>query len=150
MKYFSKFIPDATSKVKVAIAVVLVTSTAVVFAQSNDLESQVQRLKSAIEKAKQQIINLTTEIEIGKTYKGEVVSIVPFGMFIAIYTQQGLCHISEIAHERVNEIEKYYKEGDSIEVKVLDIDKRGKVSLSRKALLPKPTKPSETPAAKAK
>jgi polyribonucleotide nucleotidyltransferase len=89
----------------------------------------------AMQKAKDIIINLTAEVEIGKTYKGKVVSIVPFGMFVSIYGKEGLCHISEIAHKRVENISDYYKEGDEIEVKVLDINDRGQIKLSHKALL---------------
>lgn len=94
-----------------------------------------------MERARQIIHDLTAEAEIGKTYKGKVVSIKDFGIFVAFLNVQGLCHISEIAHERVNKIEDYFKEGDDIEVKVLDIDRNGKIRLSRKALL-------EAPAAK--
>ncbi|NGX45055.1 MAG: Polyribonucleotide nucleotidyltransferase [Chlamydiae bacterium] len=100
----------------------------------------------SIKKAKAMVFNLTAEVEIGKTYTGKVVSVVAFGVFIAIYAQEGLCHVSEIAHERVTEIEKYLKEGDVVEVKVLDIDDRGKIRLSRKALLPAPEKPAKAPA----
>jgi len=89
----------------------------------------------AMKKAKDIIINLTAEIEVGKTYKGKVVSIVTFGMFVSIYGKEGLCHISEIAHKRVENIHDYYKEGDEIEVKVLDINDRGQIKLSHKALL---------------
>ena len=91
-----------------------------------------------MERARQIIHDLTAEAEIGKTYKGKVVSIKDFGIFVAFLNVQGLCHISEIAHERVNIIEDYVKEGDEIEVKVLDIDRNGKIRLSRKALLERP------------
>jgi len=94
-----------------------------------------------MERAREIIHNLTAEAEVGKVYKGKVVTIKDFGIFVAFLNVQGLCHISEIAHERVNDISKYYKEGDDIEVKVLDIDRNGKIRLSRKVLL-------EAPAAK--
>jgi len=94
-----------------------------------------------MERAREIIHNLTAEAEVGKVYKGKVVTIKDFGIFVAFLNVQGLCHISEIAHERVNDISKYYKEGDDIEVKVLDVDRNGKIRLSRKALL-------EAPAAK--
>lgn len=85
--------------------------------------------------AKSMILNLVTEVEIGKIYKGKVVSIVPFGMFVEIFSKEGLCHISEIAHARVTDVREFYKEGDTVEVKVLDINDRGQIKLSRKALL---------------
>lgn len=89
-------------------------------------------------RAKEIIHNLTAEAEVGKTYKGKVVTIKDFGIFVAFLNVQGLCHISEIAHERVENIYDYFKEGDDIEVKVLDVDRNGKVRLSRKAILDAP------------
>ncbi len=91
-----------------------------------------------MERARQIIHDLTAEAEIGKTYKGKVVTIKDFGLFVAFLNVQGLCHISEIAHERIENIYDHYKEGDQIEVKVLDIDKNGKIRLSRKATLEAP------------
>jgi len=93
--------------------------------------------KKGMERALQIIDDLTAEVEVGKTYKGKIVSIKDFGMFIAILNVQGLCHISEISHFRIKNIRDYYKEGDAIEVKVLDIDKNGRISLSHKALTKK-------------
>ena len=62
-----------------------------------------------------------------------------FGAFVGVLpNQDGLLHISEIAHERVNSVLDFMKEGDEIEVKVIEVDKSGKVRLSRKALLPPP------------
>jgi polyribonucleotide nucleotidyltransferase len=52
--------------------------------------------------------------------------------------QDGLLHVSEIAHERVNNVSDYMKEGDEVEVKVIEVDKAGKIRLSRKVLLPLP------------
>jgi polyribonucleotide nucleotidyltransferase len=89
-----------------------------------------------MKRAKEIIHNLTAEIEIGKTYRGRVVSIVPFGIFVEIYGKEGLCHISELSHTRVQNIEDVIKEGEMVDVKVLDINDRGQVKLSRKALLP--------------
>ncbi|MCB1115254.1 MAG: polyribonucleotide nucleotidyltransferase [Chlamydiia bacterium] len=93
---------------------------------------------TGMERAREIIYNLTAEAEIGKTYKGKVVTIKEFGLFVAFLNVQGLCHVSEIAHERVNNIYDYFKEGDEIEVKVLEIDRNGKIRLSRKALLEQP------------
>ncbi|MBS0652063.1 MAG: polyribonucleotide nucleotidyltransferase [Verrucomicrobia bacterium] len=92
-----------------------------------------------MKRAKEIIHNLTAEVEIGKTYTGRVVSIVPFGIFVEIYGKEGLCHISELSHARVQNIQDVVKEGEVIDVKVLDINDRGQIKLSRKALLPVPT-----------
>lgn len=79
--------------------------------------------------------------EPGKTYSGIVKRIVDFGAFVQILpTTEGLLHVSEIAHERVNEITKYFNEGDTIDVKVLEVERNGKIRLSRRALLPPPEK----------
>lgn len=91
-----------------------------------------------MKRAKEIIHNLTAEVEIGKTYTGRVISIVPFGIFVEIYGKEGLCHISELAHARVQNIQDVVKEGEIIDVKVLDINERGQIKLSRKALLPIP------------
>ena len=93
--------------------------------------------KEGMERARQIIHDLTAEVEIGKTYKGKVVTIKDFGLFVAILNVQGLCHISEISHERIENIYDHYREGDMIDVKVLEIDKNGKIRLSHKALLEK-------------
>ncbi len=95
--------------------------------------------EKALNRAKEIVISLTEEVEIGKTYHGKITSIKPFGLFVQIYNQEGLCHISELSHSRIENIYDLFKEGDPIEVKVLDIDERGKVRLSHKALLNKKT-----------
>lgn len=85
------------------------------------------------------IKGIIAEAEVGKVYKGVVKKIVEFGAFVGILpNQDGLLHVSEIAYERVNNVTDYLKEGDEVEVKVLEIDRAGKVRLSRKALLPMP------------
>jgi polyribonucleotide nucleotidyltransferase len=90
----------------------------------------------ALEAAKKIILDLIAEIEIGKTYKGPIVSIQPFGVFVRLPgSKDGLCHISEISHERIDKIDGIFKEGDEIEVKVLDINDRGQIKLSRKVLI---------------
>lgn len=89
-----------------------------------------------IEKAKAIIKGLTEEVEIGKTYTGKVTSVVAFGVFIEILPgKEGLCHISEFEHARVENLANHVKQGDIITVKVLDINERGQLKLSRKALL---------------
>jgi polyribonucleotide nucleotidyltransferase len=93
---------------------------------------------ASMERAKEIIHNLTAEIEIGKIYKGRVVSIVPFGCFVEIYGKEGLCHISELSYTRIQKVSDVVKEGQILEVKVLDINERGQIKLSHKALLPIP------------
>lgn len=85
---------------------------------------------------------ITAVPEVGETYKGKVKSIVAFGAFVEILPgQDGLLHISEIDHKRVEKVEEVLKEGELIEVKLVAIDpKTKKFKLSRKALLPKPEK----------
>ncbi len=94
--------------------------------------------QEAILKAKELIHNLVSDVEIGKTYTGTIVSIKDFGVFVKIFEKEGLCHISEYDHRRIADLRDVCKEGDKIEVKVLDINDRGQVKLSRKALLPYP------------
>lgn len=92
----------------------------------------------AMERAKEIIHNLTADVEIGKTYKGRVVSTVAFGAFVEIYGKEGLCHISELSYSRVENVQDVVKVGDMLEVKVLDINDRGQIRLSHKALLSAP------------
>lgn len=89
-----------------------------------------------IEKAKNIIHGLTAEVEIGRVYSGRVTSIVPFGVFVEILPgKEGLCHISEFDHARIQNLDDHVKVGDTISVKVLDINERGQLKLSRKAVL---------------
>ena len=99
----------------------------------------------AMEIAKEMIHNLTAEAEVGKTYQGKIVKIVEFGAFVSLFGQtEGLCHISEFSHERLSDMKNSgFKEGQDLEVKVLKVDDRGKVSLSHKALLPSPAKKAD-------
>lgn len=90
----------------------------------------------AIEKAKAIVNSITAEIEIGKTYSGKVTSVVPFGLFVEILPgKEGLCHISEFDIVRIDSLAELIKVGDQITVKVLDINERGQLKLSRKATL---------------
>lgn len=92
-----------------------------------------------IEQAKAIIYGLTAEVEIGRVYHGKITSIVPFGAFVEILPgKEGLCHISEFDNMRINNLADYAKEGDEISVKVLDINERGQLKLSRRATLSKP------------
>ena len=89
------------------------------------------------EKAVQMVKDVTAVPEVNKVYTGKVAKIVEFGAFITIMpNQDGLLHVSEIAHERVNKVEDYLKEGEEIEVKVLGVN-RGRIKLSRKVLIDK-------------
>ena len=93
----------------------------------------------AAQKAISMIQDIIAEVEVGKIYKGVVKKIVDFGAFVGVLpNQDGLLHISEIAHERVNSVHDHFKEGDEVEVKVIDVDPQGKVRLSRKVLLEVP------------
>ena len=93
----------------------------------------------AVAKAIAIIKGLTTEPEIGTIYKGTVKRITDFGAFIEVLPNvDGLLHISEISYERVDRVEDVMKEGDTVEVKCVNVDKEGKIRLSRKALLPPP------------
>lgn len=95
----------------------------------------------AMQKAKDMIFGLTAEAEVGKVYKGKVVSVVAFGAFVEIFPgKEGLCHISELAHRRIQTVDEVVKEGDMIEVKVLEVNDRGQIKLSHKATLPPPAK----------
>ena len=85
------------------------------------------------------IINdICAEAEVGKIYKGKVIKIMDFGAFVEVLPgNQGLLHISEIAHERIRNVTDVLNEGDVLDVKVLDVDRAGRIKLSRKALLEK-------------
>ena len=85
---------------------------------------------------------ITAVPEVGEVYKGKVKSITNFGAFVEIIPgKDGLLHISEIKHERVEKVEDVLKEGEMIDVKLIAVDpKTGKLKLSRKVLLEKPAK----------
>ena len=85
---------------------------------------------------------IVTVPEVGQVYKGKVKTIVQFGAFVEILpNKDGLVHISELEWRKVNKVEDVLKEGQEIEVKIIDIDpKTGKIKLSRKELLPRPTR----------
>ncbi|MEJ2880702.1 polyribonucleotide nucleotidyltransferase [Pedobacter sp. GR22-6] len=103
--------------------------------------------KAAIDAAVSRINAIAAKPEIGATYQGKVKSIMPFGAFVEIMPgKDGLLHISEIDWTRLETMDGVFKEGDKVEVKLLDVDKQGKMKLSRKALLPRPPKPEAAPA----
>lgn len=98
------------------------------------------------QKAKQTIENLVKEVEVGETYLGTVKRIEKFGAFVEILPgKEGLVHISQLDHKRVGRVEDVVRLGDSITVKVTDIDPQGRVNLSRKAVLAAEKKKSPKP-----
>jgi polyribonucleotide nucleotidyltransferase len=89
-----------------------------------------------LDQAVREVQAVTAEVEIGKIYKGIVKTIKEFGAFVEVLPgQEGLLHISEMADYRVNKVEDICKLGDVVAVKVIDIDDRGRIRLSRKAAL---------------
>lgn len=88
------------------------------------------------QRAKEIIENLVREVEVGQTYLGTVKRIEKYGAFVELFAgKEGLCHISQLDINRVGKVQDVVKIGDSIVVKVLDIDEQGRVNLSRKAVL---------------
>ena len=95
--------------------------------------------KEDSDRAVEIIEGLTEEPEVGKTYHGKVKRITDFGAFVEIIPGvEGLLHISEVAWERINSMEDHMKEGDMVDVKMLEMERNGKYRLSMKALKPKP------------
>jgi len=91
------------------------------------------------EEAKKRIEQITAEVEIGKIYEGPVTKILDFGALINLLPgKDGLLHISQIAHERVEKVTDYLSEGQIVKVKVLETDDKGRVKLSMKALTERP------------
>ena len=91
--------------------------------------------KAAGDDAKRRIEDITADVEVGKTYEGKVVKIMDFGAFVSVLPgKDGLVHISQISHERVENVTDELMEGDIIKVKVLEIDKQGRIRLSMKAV----------------
>ena len=96
------------------------------------------------------IEELTAEVEVGRIYQGKVARIVDFGAFVTILPgKDGLVHISQIAEERVNDVNEYLKVGDVVPVKVLEIDRQGRVRLSMKDAAEKPAEAVPAEAEKA-
>ncbi|RYU91960.1 polyribonucleotide nucleotidyltransferase [Mucilaginibacter terrigena] len=95
--------------------------------------------KAAIDAALGRIRAIASKPEVGEIYEGKVKSIMPFGAFVEIMPgKDGLLHISEIDHRRIETMDGIFNVGDEVRVKLLDVDKQGKLKLSRKALLPRP------------
>jgi polyribonucleotide nucleotidyltransferase len=96
----------------------------------------------AVKKALDIIKGLTTEPEVGAVYKGTVTRVADFGAFIEILPgTDGLLHVSEMAHHRVERVTDVMKEGDPVDVKVISVDRDGKIRLTRRELLPLPEGP---------
>jgi polyribonucleotide nucleotidyltransferase len=90
----------------------------------------------SLKRAKEIILGMTREITVGEIYQGTVVSTKEFGAFVEVLPgKDGLCHISELADFRVNKTEDVVKVGDSIWVKCIGVDDKGRVKLSRKAAM---------------
>ncbi len=89
------------------------------------------------EQAKKRILDIVAEVEVGKVYEGPVVKLLDFGALINILPgKDGLLHISQISHERIANVADHLKEGQVVKVKVLELDDKGRMRLSMKALVP--------------
>jgi len=87
------------------------------------------------QEARRQIELITADIEVGTIYEGKVVKLMDFGAFVTIQPgKDGLVHISQICKERVEKVTDKLKEGETVKVKVLEIDKQGRIRLSMKAV----------------
>ena len=91
------------------------------------------------EEAKRRIEQITAEVEIGKIYEGPITKILDFGALVNLLPgKDGLLHISQIAHERVEKVTDYLSEGQIVRVKVMETDEKGRIKLSMKVLLDRP------------
>ena len=94
---------------------------------------------AAAEKALKMVEDIVKEVEVGEVYEGKVMRILDFGAFVEILPgKEGLVHISKLAWERVGKVQDVLNIGDTVTVKVVEIDDQNRINLSRKALLPKP------------
>lgn len=102
--------------------------------------------RASINKAADMIRDIVRVAKVGDVYDAKVVRIEKFGAFVNLFSgTDGLLHISKIRHERVDKVEDVLKIGDTVKVKVMEIDDRGRVNVSAKALLPKPKKEEKKP-----
>ncbi len=96
------------------------------------------------DEAKRRIEQITAEVEIGKVYEGPITKLLDFGALVNLLPgKDGLLHISQIAHERVEKVTDYLSEGQIVKVKVLETDEKGRIKLSMKALLDRPAQNSQ-------
>ncbi len=101
--------------------------------------------EASAQKAITRVNQITEEVEIGKLYMGKVRKIMDFGAFVEVMPGvDGLVHISQLAHHRVQVVTDEVKEGDEILVKVMDVDRQGKIRLSRKEAMPPPEASAES------
>jgi len=92
--------------------------------------------------AKKRIEEITAEVEVGKVYEGPITKILEFGALVNLLPgKDGLLHISQIAHQRVEKVTDFLKEGQIVKVKVLETDEKGRVKLSMKALIERESQP---------
>ena len=100
--------------------------------------------KEPLMKAAEMIFNIVREAQVGEIYEAKVVRMEKFGAFVELFPGcDGLLHVSKIAHERVEKPEDVLKLGDIVKVKVIEIDEKGRVNVSRKALIEKPKAPKK-------
>ena len=93
--------------------------------------------------AKKRIEEITAEVEVGKVYEGPITKILEFGALVNLLPgKDGLLHISQIAHQRVEKVTDFLKEGQIVKVKVLETDEKGRVKLSMKALIDREVQPA--------
>ena len=91
------------------------------------------------EHAKKRIAEITAEVEVGKVYEGPIVKLLDFGALVNLMPgKDGLLHISQIAHQRVEKVTDFLKEGQIVKVKVMETDEKGRIKLSMKALIERP------------
>ena len=96
------------------------------------------------DEAKRRIEQITAEVEIGKVYEGPVTKILDFGALINLLPgKDGLLHISQIAHQRVEKVTDFLKEGQIVRVKVMETDEKGRIKLSMKALIDRSTEAAD-------
>ena len=89
-----------------------------------------------MKKAKQMIEDIVREVEVGEVYTGRVTRLMKFGAFVEVLPgKEGLCHISQLANHRVEKVEDVVQVGDQLQVKVVEIDDKGRINLSHKAVL---------------
>jgi polyribonucleotide nucleotidyltransferase len=123
-KVINKIIQDTGVKVNIE-------DDGTIFIASPDHES--------VKRAIQIIEGIVKDPVVGEVYTGKIIKIMNFGAFVEILPgKEGLVHISNLTHERIDKVEDLFKEGELIEVKLMEITPQGKLNLSRKALIPKP------------
>ena len=89
-----------------------------------------------MKRAKQMIEDIVREVEVGEIYNGKVTRLMKFGAFVEVLPgKEGLCHISQLANHRVEQVEDVVQVGDQLQVKVVEIDDKGRINLSHKVLL---------------